>query len=252
MRLVKDNIVGILMCFSKASFILIMPTIFFVNFEAIADPITPFGINGNGSATYWATSAAPAGELIASMQAKWKVPRAPKANDGQSVNYWIGLEPLDHSAVLQPVLQWLPQRDSQGQWVVFCMAVAADGSVKTSSQISVHEGEELVGHIQYLKSSTGGFEYTCEFLGIKSSRIQFLSPAKLNRAVIALETYGMQKCANYPDPSDFNEIQIAPIGIKSEDWSKNRNTNEDLCGESVNINDASWNQGNILLIPNRN
>jgi hypothetical protein len=86
---------------------------------------------GSASATY--------GAVIAT----WVVPPQPKADDGQVLFYFPGLEDINNvQSILQPVLQW-----AGGQWAVANWNCCLSNIVVESPLVNVNPGDEILGSI---------------------------------------------------------------------------------------------------------
>ena len=79
------------------------------------------------------------GALIAT----WRVPPQPRANDGQVLYYFPGLEDIqDTQSILQPVLGWY-----WGQWTLASWNCCINGIITNSPAVNVSPGDLVYGSI---------------------------------------------------------------------------------------------------------
>ncbi len=77
------------------------------------------------------------------MTARWTVPPAPSAQDGQVLFFFPGLEDInDTQSILQPVLQW-----NSGQWSIASWNCCLNGIVTNSPGVNVSPGNRIYGSI---------------------------------------------------------------------------------------------------------
>jgi hypothetical protein len=77
------------------------------------------------------------------LNANWTVPAQPKADDGQVLFFFPGLEDINNTqSILQPVLQW-----SHGQWALGSWNCCMSGVVAVSPLVNVSPGDHIQGSI---------------------------------------------------------------------------------------------------------
>lgn len=77
------------------------------------------------------------------MIAIWTVPPRPRANDGQWLFFFPGLEDInDTQSILQPVLQWSPS-----EWVIASWNCCLNNVVTESPVVAVNPGDKIYGSI---------------------------------------------------------------------------------------------------------
>lgn len=168
------------------------------------------------------------GSPLKSFRANWRVPAAPGTVASQLLYLFNGLEPYDGSTIVQPVLQWGesgPDEDGLQRtgsfWTVACwMVPGPDGHTYHTPHVRVSEGILLVGRVDLLEQSAGGFEYTCEFAGIAGTA--FTTPAlqELSWCALTLEAYELESAVSPPydlnlaseypaSRTDFQDIDVS-------------------------------------------
>ena len=83
-------------------------------------------------------------ESYGALIATWTVPPHPRANDGQVLYFFPGLEDIQdpQTSILQPVLGWY-----QGQWTLASWNCCLNGIITNSPAVSVDPGDEIYGSI---------------------------------------------------------------------------------------------------------
>jgi hypothetical protein len=120
--------------------------------------------------------------------ASYNVPPSPSSDEGQTLYWWIGVEPNSYSIVLQPVLAYM-----SGEWSFASWNCCPSGHQFQASPISVSPGDNLYGSM----TNTGGtsFEIVSQNGGEQSvlncdDQVAFTEP------LISLETYGWNNNCN--------------------------------------------------------
>jgi hypothetical protein len=157
-----------------------------------------------------------AGNSIKSFVTSWKVPAAPIIQSSQLLYLFNGMEPMDASTIVQPVLQWGdsgPDEDGvnrTGQvWTVASWIVPApDGQTYHTPHVPVNPGDTLVGAITLVQKSAGGYVYSCEFQGLPATRFSTPAISELIWCSETLEAYELSGAAN--PPYDLNSASEYP------------------------------------------
>jgi hypothetical protein len=205
-----------------------------------------------------------AGPSITSFSTTWKVPPAPRTKASQLLYLFSGMEPLDSSTIVQPVLQWGdsgPDLDGQNRtgayWTIASWIVPApDGITYHTPHERVSTGDTLTGVITMLDNNVEGYFYSCEFAGRLGTR--FITPGlpALTSGVETLEAYELNGTADPPydldSPSEYPEtdftaftsiaINRAPPGST---WTKKDYVT--AYGERTEIANNSTNDGDIQI-----
>jgi hypothetical protein len=154
---------------------------------------------------------------------KFCVPLAPTTPADQTIFLFNGIQPsitAPQKAVLQPVLQWGNQNDTDGgpfwsvaSWFVRGQPGALDIAARTKA-VRVDAGTDLVATITLTDNSDGVFSYLCEFSGIAGSALAVELPTELVRVTTALECYKVVGDAELPaSPStSFQNIAVELTG----------------------------------------
>jgi hypothetical protein len=195
----------------------------------------PQPLNGYLCATIWdweqERAAKGTKDPITSYSMKFSVPLAPTTPADQTIFLFNGIQPsvtAPQKAVLQPVLQWGNQNDTDGgafwsvaSWFVRGQPGALDISARTKA-VRVDAGIDLVATITLADNSDGVFSYLCEFSGIAGSALAVELPTELVRATTALECYkivGDEELPASPSTSFQNiTIEIADNNRVSPNW----------------------------------
>ena len=217
-----------------------------VSVSAFAAVPTGYGLDFTDMGQ-WVTFSAllnDSGQPITSFRSSWIVPPIPSASDAAPVYFWNGLEPIDHSVVLQPVLGWY----GSGDWMASCYSVGDEEN--ESNEVAVKPGDVLTGVITLVSNSNGTFSYQCEFDGMPDTQLSFSGP-ELVLAAEVLEQYDVTQCSDYPSGEKFTGIQLETGGAAANlSWHTFNNPNMLNCGQSTSIVDGSLSSGEVdIAVP---
>lgn len=181
------------------------------------------------------------GQPITLFKSSWVVPPIPVSNIGVPAYLWNGLEPIDHSLVVQPVLEW----DGSGEWAVSCYVVTAAGGIEQSPKTVVRPGDVVTGVVTLVSTSAGTFNYRCEFAGMPSTQLAY-SGSELVLAVELLEQYSVYQCSDLSPGTKFSAIRLETNGaVANFPWHTFTNPNMPSCGQSTTIVNGSLAQGEV-------
>jgi hypothetical protein len=137
------------------------------------------------------------------------VPRAPRTFASQTVYFFTSLEPVDRSAVIQPVLGWGPQPGGGGNfWSAAVWYVNTSGALSHSPLVTVSSGDTILGSLQAVSNS-------CTTAGVCTWQMAMLRNgtllAVLNVATTeifntaqkaVLEAHNLTACSQYPNQAN--------------------------------------------------
>ena len=170
---------------------------------------------------------------LTSFSGSWNVPAAPSNSSDQTVYIWIGAQPNDGSAVLQPVLGWT----ANDGWTVANWYVVNGG--KTGTQVgksySVNVGDTISGTITRTNKSTSGgattytYTSTLSVNGTPTSSsgsgydITVSTTKELTTPFVVLEGWNCMSCSDYPNATkcSFTSLDVTFEGDtnKGNSWS---------------------------------
>jgi hypothetical protein len=185
------------------------------------------------------------------LSATWTVPAHPKADDGQLLYFFPGLEDKNNvESILQPVLRWY-----QGQWTIASWNCCMSGMAWSSPLVNVEPGDEILGSITS-NCRTGSL--TCATWNVLTldqttgeSTMLRGTPSEgqvFNWAFGAvLEPYFVVSCDDYPPNQQLNFDKIVVFDqnmhpVASPKWATTSNaTQTPQCsyGVKANLNEAT-------------
>ena len=185
----------------------------------------------------WITFAdfTPDSELPVSVfSTSWVVPPAPMAANDQLVFIFPGIQ--NETMILQPVLQWgISAAGGGNHWAVASWyADGQNGKAFHTKLITVQPGNTLTGIITLTGSTSGKFNYRCEFVDIPNSSLSINKVDKLTDCCQTLECYGIKKAMDYPSTfrTSMHNISLT-LGTESTppfiDWRLTNSVTD--CGQ---------------------
>jgi hypothetical protein len=143
------------------------------------------------------------------------VPRAPRTSASQVVFFFTSLEPLDRSAVIQPVIQWGVSAGGGGAfWSAAVWYVNTSGVMSHSILQPVSSGETILGSLQAVSNS-------CTNAGVCTWQMAMLANGTLltvlnvatteifNTAQKAvLEAHSLTACSQYPNQANVTYTNV--------------------------------------------
>jgi hypothetical protein len=158
--------------------------------------ITPALGSGWISYAYWSNNS---GHPLSRFSTTWVVPPAPATKSGQTIFLFNGIQ--NSTMIYQPVLQWGPSAAGGGNYwsVASWYADGQNGQAFHTSPIQVTPGQVLVGVMTLTGSSSSGFNYNCEFLGLANTSLPIQHVEQLTWCAQSLEAYNVQHGSDYPD-----------------------------------------------------
>ena len=158
--------------------------------------------------------------------ARWTVPPAPAADDGQVVYFFPGLEDIQNTqSILQPVLGWFA-----GNWYVNSWNCCLSGTVVVSPTVYVSPGDEIFGSVT--TNCPGAL--TCASWNVLTTDLSTGQQTLLGNTPSdgqtfnwafggVLEPYGIVSCADFPNDSQlrFARISLFDEGLHrvTPEWS---------------------------------
>ncbi|WP_199152974.1 hypothetical protein [Chromobacterium sp. ASV23] len=157
------------------------------------------------------------------INARWTVPAAPAAADGQVVYFFPGLQDTNNvQSILQPVLGWNAFNDNR--WTIASWNCCQDGAVNYSTPQNVASGDLIVGTV---RNNCAAGTRTCTSWNINTQDISRNVSSALNQTSNygqtfnwafggVLEVYGVSRCDDYPRDGamSFTSIQLLDINKK--------------------------------------
>jgi len=199
--------------------------------EACAHPFLRAGAGeGHGAAwKAWAQVSGPSGGAgnLTALNSSWAVPGAPQVDAGQTLFWWNGAEPLDTSAVLQPVLQWGASAAGGGSfWAISSWYVSAAHGSHYSPLVRVAAGDVVLGSVARLADGQTWAVAARAAQGGAPSALTFKpAPGAWPTAFHVLEAYGVSDtCDLYPacGAVNFTVTALAFDGVAAPppiDWA---------------------------------
>jgi hypothetical protein len=133
------------------------------------------------------------GSAITKFKATWIVPPPPTRKANQLIYLFNGIEPPDHQAIIQPVLQWgasgFEQANDGPFWCATSWYVDPQGEFHFHPQIRVNSGEVLTGVITMVRGTGNDCDYCAEFLEHPETRLGALNVGEFTHLVLSLEAY---------------------------------------------------------------
>eukprot|EP00747_Dinoflagellata_sp_TGD_P183856 gnl/TRDRNA2_/TRDRNA2_39025_c0_seq1.p1 gnl/TRDRNA2_/TRDRNA2_39025_c0~~gnl/TRDRNA2_/TRDRNA2_39025_c0_seq1.p1 ORF type:complete len:342 (+),score=49.39 gnl/TRDRNA2_/TRDRNA2_39025_c0_seq1:42-1067(+) len=143
---------------------------------------------------FWGQMAGSATSLK-KLTANYVVPEAPEKVESQVLYWWLGVEDITASDVLQPVLGW--NGFGTSNWTFASWNCCPAGHVHYATPVNVSTGDSLFGSLD----NTGGTGYTVVSRAAngKESILKSNDEVAQNMPLLSLETYNVdQDCALLP------------------------------------------------------
>ena len=178
---------------------------------------------------------------VTSLNSTWVVPEAPQSNGGQVLFWWNGVEPVDTSAVLQPVIQWGPSAAGGGDyWAYASWYVSSSHGSHYSKLVKLETGDSVLGTNTRL--SNNAWVISASTKGKASSVLNFDPvPGAWGTAYHVLEAYGVTSdCSLYPQAGSVNftkiSLEVDGSSVAPITWTPLTQTAG--CGERAIADDA--------------
>ncbi len=188
----------------------------------------------------------------------WLVPSSPRANDGQVLYFFPGLEDINdpNTSILQPVLEWVG-----GQWTITSWNCCLSGIVVASTPVNVSSGDLIYGS---MTNTCGKGALTCATwnvltLDVSTGQSTTLADTPSDGQVFnwafggVLEPYYVDNCDDYPPDKriEFEGIALFDQNlrpIRDLKWSAGSNsTGTPQCGygakgvrDTVTLDYGTW------------
>ena len=201
--------------------------------ESAPETIAPFTDNGWVTYAWWFNLT---GRPISYFDTTWSVPPGPSSYNGQTIFQFNSIEPGNGNAILQPVLQYGQSAAGGGDyWAVACWYLRGNHTFITSLQ-PVPPNESLTGIIRLLSHKAGKFSYSCQFSGVRGSKLIVHGTRELVWLTETLEVYGVNQCTDFPNTTKSLMYDINVLnrqGYPPLAWSI---TNADtVCGVQTTV-----------------
>jgi len=164
----------------------------------------------------WRSSAWTWGTSFSTFLATWQVPPAPTSTNGQCLFMFNSVQAEEQGPVdiIQPVLQY--NCNGHAGWTM--ASWYGETQYIQSDSVSVKPGDsitgllELRGNTWFIESYNGGSMITR--LAIQNGRSNSTYFRPQNSAQVALEVYGVNECADYPNNGgmDWTKMSIQDSG----------------------------------------
>jgi hypothetical protein len=168
------------------------------------------------------------GSWVSALRATFEVPERPRG-DNQLLYFFPGVEPRDHSVILQPVLMFW-----HGRWAIASYRVGSDGTTVHSSYVTTAPGHRIRATMETSACHDGGAcTWTVTMRDTDTDQETTLTeddPAIYTHyAGAVLEAYGVTSCEQYPAraPAVFDDIVVLDqsehrLHAKLEPWVSSR------------------------------
>lgn len=177
---------------------------------------------------------------LTGLNATWKVPgQVTDPGEGDEILYfWIGIEPDDNSAVLQPVLAWgsNPSAPSGAYWSYASWYVSGSHGTIVTPAVATQPGSTIVGSLSFLNN--GSWTTSAHDQTAQSNATFTYTPASADYTwayPCVLEAYNTP-CTGYAPASSvtFTNI-VTEMGGQpvSPDWTPM--TKDNTCGEHATV-----------------
>lgn len=178
--------------------------------------------------TGWITDAywnRPAGHAITRDTAKWVVPAAPSANDGQLIYLFNGIQ--QSQAILQPVLQWGANGSFGGSyWSATCWYVWWANNTWQARYIPIilrlNPGDTVIGVVDSASGGMACSDSASEYASQGYGTMTVTNVPEMPQAIVTLEADALQSCADYPNAvsTPFYGMNIGTHGgTQSLNWT---------------------------------
>jgi hypothetical protein len=141
-------------------------------------------------------------ESFGTLIVRWTVPPAPRANDGQTLFFFPGLEDVyDTESILQPVLTWFG-----GQWSIAGWNCCFNNQANESQPVNVSSGDEIYGAVtsNCAEGTLTCSTYTVLILDMTTGESSILANTPTQGQTFnwafggVLEPYSIVSCEDYP------------------------------------------------------
>lgn len=185
-----------------------------------------------------------ANESFGTLIARWTVPDTPRANDGQTLFFFPGLEDInDTESILQPVLTWFG-----GQWSIASWNCCFNNQANESQPVNVFPGDEIYGAVT---SNCGEGTLACStysvlILDMTTGEGSILANTPTQGQTFnwvfggVLEPYNIVSCEDYPRDRKltFEKIRAFDQNMKPvhERWTDTYDSSDTpQCNYNVNV-----------------
>lgn len=200
----------------------------------------------------WVSSAFftdPTGNPIDRFEVKWTVPVVPNEFVGQTIFLFSGLLDSAGAWILQPVLQFASVDGQPPAWWIASWFVGGGGRPAfRSARVQVPSGTNLTGVMKLVGRDASKFDFDCSFAEFPETRLSVLGIDDIPTCAIALESYGVANCNNYPAQNGlaFHGLSIrgatVPATLQWTTEDKNR-----ACSEATTVVDSSSSNGELRI-----
>ena len=191
------------------------------------------------------------------MSARWVVPAAPQANDGQVLYFFPGLETSPNSdSILQPVLAWNGYGDSA--WTMTGWNCCIQGTVYNGQSIPVSTGDEILGDMIGSSCASDGICSSWQIVSsdLTTGQSTTFSTSPYGQAFNwyfggVMEVYGVGDCTDFPASGgiDFDRLLLTGLtsNVVTPAWVTSVTPGAPPCGFAV---DTSATTTRIRFSPN--
>ena len=165
------------------------------------------------------------------------VPSVPKVWSTQTVHWWFGVEDAKGTAVIQPVLTWMPAYANR--WVLASWNCCPAGHQFYGELFWVNVGETVKGSIE----STGGESYQVESTTPRGEQsvLRFDDSLEFTLPLLSMETYNTSADCTLLPPSRMS-MQNLSVSPAVDSWGSNTPVGFDLkshCGWSLDVSPSA-------------
>lgn len=162
------------------------------------------------------------GNPISAFRTTWTVPEPPATESNQLIYLFNGLQDVEGTVILQPVLQWGYSEAGGGPyWSVGSWYVTSGEQAFHTPSFRVEPGDSVVGVMELVGRQGATFGYRSSFSGIVGTSMTVHGAPELVACFETLEAYNVTQCSDYPanDMTTFGAIAIEAGGNVVLDWS---------------------------------
>jgi hypothetical protein len=178
----------------------------------------------------------------------WRVPDVPASNVGQTIFYFPSYEPLNGTAIVQPVLQYGVSAAGGGAyWAISSWWVGPTGAARYSSLLQVNPGDTIRGTITATNCTEGA---GCKFVIVardetidNSRQLTIVDTVSYSWAQVGvLEVYNVTSCNQLPDNPVtfsslvFNDQDGSPLGAN---WTAEYRVSNRNCPYQVGLGSSA-------------
>ncbi|KAJ7050637.1 hypothetical protein C8F01DRAFT_1377403 [Mycena amicta] len=128
----------------------------------------------------------------------WKVPSAPKANNGQLLYFFNGMQPSGVAAIIQPVLQYGVSPAGGGNYWAAASWYVGGGHTFHTKLVKVSVGQAINGVIKTTSHSGSKYSYNSIFTNVAGTSLNMNNIAQLTWLAESFEAYNLKSKSNYP------------------------------------------------------